>query len=88
LRYVPVLAKHTAQITSAKEYGSGPAPASQAIFLAEMCERAGHDGMTPRAANELFILEAIHVTIAGTGAAIRQFFQCTPGSACELAAAV
>jgi hypothetical protein len=44
--------------------------------------------MTPRAANELFILEAIHMTIAGTGAAIRQFFQCALGSGCELAAAV
>lgn len=84
----PVLAKNATQVATAKEYGAGPLPTSQAIFLAKMSKRAGDDGITPRTANELFVVEAIHVTVAGTGAAIRQFFQCALGSSCEFTTTV
>ncbi len=46
------------------------------------------DGIAPGTANELLIVEAIHMTVTGTGAAIHQFLQCALGSPCEFTTTV
>jgi hypothetical protein len=48
-------------------------PATQAVFLAEVCECTRDDCVPTCIAHSRFIDQAVHVAIARTGAAVFQF---------------
>jgi len=75
LRDVPVLAEHAAQVAEAEEDGSGASPAPQAVFLAEVGERAGDDGVPARVAGARLAGEAVAAAVARAGAAVAQLLE-------------
>jgi hypothetical protein len=63
-----VLAKYAAQIAPAEKDGARPVPAAQAIFLAEMRERAGNAREPTALAYAYLVVVAVDLAIARTNA--------------------